>query len=231
MFSDSIAFDRRALPCLTPLLIMRCLFLVSICLVATVLNAMTVHQTNTSNPSSSIKPLTCCSLSQDLIDPKNYISFRESVNYLVIDTCEPNNSEAEQASAICFAVHSIDSGFQQISFKYLALKCRGNTCRTFSYIIKQCSSCSLNYVWFVIWTTFSFYAVATHDHDPIEARIHIESAARPRRDQVRSLFEEWKLASNVRILFHTLKYTIKKKRGLRYLIIYRFKNRVSNELG
>lgn len=61
-------------------------------------------------------------------------------------------------------------------------------------------------------------ADGTFELDSITPRINIESSVWPRIDIVRSLIEEWKRASKAKILFNTLKYTIQKKRGRRYLI-------------
>lgn len=227
--SNSLAFDRKALPCVTPVFSMRILLHICIYLVTTISGTMPIHQTSTSSSFSSTKTPTCYSLSQELIDPKYDAYFWDSVNPLHESACQPNVSETNQASAICLAVDSIYSGFQRASLKSLASKCCGDRCEMHSYIIKQCSRCSLTYVWFVLWTP-GLYDNGIYDNDPIAARINIESNVWPRLETVRSSFEEWKRTSNSRIHFNTLNYSIKKGRGRRYLIIYRYKDHLLKEL-
>lgn len=123
LFSNSVELDRRTLPCLTPPLAMRNLLLVSTYLVTIISQTRTTHQAITSSSSGSTKPLSCYSLSQEVVDPVYGDSFGDSVNQLDSGACQPNVNEANQASAICLAHDWLDSGFQQISIDSLVSEC------------------------------------------------------------------------------------------------------------
>lgn len=143
------------------------------------------------------------------------------------DTCYGKGSSSYQKNVTCFEHVDVDSTYFQQVFPRYSAECCDGVCKKSSNVGIWCEYGPVTYTHLVSAESSSSAPprkAPTNNGKPIAAKIVIEDNRWPRRETIRKALKQWSKVSGFSKPFNSLRYTVKKKNGRRYVVTFRYKN-------
>lgn len=176
----------------------------------------------------------CSDLEDALFHTRGEVQWGEwEILYLTNDTpCSQNSTYKIELNQTCLAMGAIRNGFQEVQFSNISSSCCENRCTIASYEVKMCRNCAPVYVRMVLVpesSSSSSPSKPTFFHKPIAATIEIESYLPIRQLIIWRAVRKWSSSIGKTIVIGQYYATVRRVRGRRYRVIFRFKETFGQE--